>query len=279
MNNKDTKELGEIKLASRSIKNTLVSLERTIKLVCYDHFDFLSSLAYYKLNNADDTAALEAKFEKHMNEYKHFFKKFSKFKTFKKLSLMLLQRDVSENMEFVFNHEENGEFIDRNKINKVVETITKFGRNVQVRFSFTTETHKDFEKLKNDVDALNEKLNKDFADSSELKQLLNKLIESCQNYQVIEHCDYLAVCGNILNNKQMKYSQKYLYKCVLKQQTAFVYEEAANENNDCSVCLEEFKNGTNVTKLKCGHVFCSECIEKWLSSSITCPCCRQSPEF
>ena len=66
---------------------------------------------------------------------------------------------------------------------------------------------------------------------------------------------------------------------MLKQQTDFVYEEAANENNDCSVCLEEFKNGTNVIKLKCGHVFCTECIEKWLSNSLTCPCCRQILEL
>ena len=109
--------------------------------------------------------------------------------------------------------------------------------------------------------------------------MLNKLIESYQNYQIMKNCDDLAVCGNVLNNKQMKYSKKYLYKCLIKQQQSFVYEEAANDNKDCAVCLEEFEIGTNVTKLKCGHLFCSECIEEWLSKSITCPCCRQSLEI
>ena len=62
MNNKDTKELIAIKLASRSIENTLNLLEIIFKLVCYDHFDFLSSLAYYMFHNIDDNDALEAKF-------------------------------------------------------------------------------------------------------------------------------------------------------------------------------------------------------------------------
>ena len=63
MNNKDTKELISIKLASRSIENRLNLLEIIFKLVC---FGFLSSLAYYMFHNVDNTEALEAKFLKHM---------------------------------------------------------------------------------------------------------------------------------------------------------------------------------------------------------------------
>lgn len=224
MSNKDTEELNEIQLASRNIKNTLNSLETTIKMVCYDYFDFLSSLAYYMYHNVDNTNTLEPKFKKQMKNYKLFCKKFSKFKTFKKLTLTLSQKDVNETIEFDFNHEENQEFLDRNKINKVVEIINKLGRKVQVRFLFATKTYKDFEKFKNDVDELNEKLNKDNADIIILKPMLNKLIESYQNYQIMKNCDDLAVCGNVLNNKQMKYSKKYLYKCLIKKQQSFVYE-------------------------------------------------------
>ena len=39
--------------------------------------------------------------------------------------------------------------------------------------------------------------------------------------------------------------------------------------------LEERKNGINVTKLKCGHIFCTGCIEEWFSHSTTCPHCRK----
>ena len=108
-------------------------------------------------------------------------------KIFRKFSLRLIQKYFNENIKFDFIYEEIDEFLDSNKINKVVEPITKFDRNVKAKISFTTEAHKNFEKLKNDVNKLQEKLNKDILDVSKLKLILNKLIQSCQNYQVVEH--------------------------------------------------------------------------------------------
>ncbi|WQF83697.1 Putative Zinc finger, RING-type [Colletotrichum destructivum] len=40
----------------------------------------------------------------------------------------------------------------------------------------------------------------------------------------------------------------------------------------CPVCLDDFAAGTVVGRLPCGHVFCSACIELWLSKhGYTCP--------
>ena len=50
---------------------------------------------------------------------------------------------------------------------------------------------------------------------------------------------------------------------------------------ECPMCLEQLKQGDEVVKLPCGHVFRSSCIEKWLLYTSfqqrTCPVCRQTP--
>lgn len=43
----------------------------------------------------------------------------------------------------------------------------------------------------------------------------------------------------------------------------------------CSICLEEFEEGSMVRELPCGHLFHSGCVDKWLSLNPTCPLCRE----
>ncbi|KAK1992638.1 hypothetical protein LX36DRAFT_588026, partial [Colletotrichum falcatum] len=50
--------------------------------------------------------------------------------------------------------------------------------------------------------------------------------------------------------------------------------EAADART-CPVCLDDFAAGTLVGRLPCGHVFCSACIERWVSQqTCICPQCR-----
>ncbi|KAI1044401.1 hypothetical protein LB505_012916 [Fusarium chuoi] len=43
----------------------------------------------------------------------------------------------------------------------------------------------------------------------------------------------------------------------------------------CSICTEDFIEGTNLRKLPCGHLFHPQCIDPWLiGRSRTCPLCR-----
>ena len=44
--------------------------------------------------------------------------------------------------------------------------------------------------------------------------------------------------------------------------------------NDCAICLEPFKARQHYKKLACEHMFHKRCIDKWLSRSQICPCCR-----
>ncbi|XP_022097695.1 RING finger protein 24-like [Acanthaster planci] len=42
----------------------------------------------------------------------------------------------------------------------------------------------------------------------------------------------------------------------------------------CSVCLEEFEEGTKIGQCACQHVFHVVCISKWLRLRNTCPICN-----
>ncbi|XP_059664168.1 NEP1-interacting protein-like 2 [Cornus florida] len=45
---------------------------------------------------------------------------------------------------------------------------------------------------------------------------------------------------------------------------------------NCTICLEDFKNGDNVRILpSCRHRFHSHCIDEWLSRHGSCPVCRE----
>nr|WRJ69781.1 RING finger domain-containing protein [Oceanusvirus sp.] len=43
-------------------------------------------------------------------------------------------------------------------------------------------------------------------------------------------------------------------------------------SEECAICLSEPEGGVRKGKA-CGHEFCAECIEKWLSEHTTCPVC------
>lgn len=52
--------------------------------------------------------------------------------------------------------------------------------------------------------------------------------------------------------------------------------EGAYGCKECSVCLTDFENGTDVRVLRCKHVFHRDCIDHWLLGGVgkdTCPLC------
>ncbi|KZV21346.1 hypothetical protein F511_26954 [Dorcoceras hygrometricum] len=42
----------------------------------------------------------------------------------------------------------------------------------------------------------------------------------------------------------------------------------------CTICLEEWRKGEEVTKLPCSHAFHADCAIQWLKTSHFCPICR-----
>ncbi|VVA91401.1 unnamed protein product [Arabis nemorensis] len=55
----------------------------------------------------------------------------------------------------------------------------------------------------------------------------------------------------------------------------FSYRCGDENGSDCVVCLSKLKEGEEVRKLECGHVFHKECFEGWLQHlNFNCPLCR-----
>ncbi|KAK8522902.1 hypothetical protein V6N13_115850 [Hibiscus sabdariffa] len=46
------------------------------------------------------------------------------------------------------------------------------------------------------------------------------------------------------------------------------------ETEDCCICLEELKVGSDAALMPCAHIFHADCIQKWLYTSHYCPICR-----
>ncbi|KAL1207868.1 E3 ubiquitin-protein ligase RING1-like [Cardamine amara subsp. amara] len=54
-----------------------------------------------------------------------------------------------------------------------------------------------------------------------------------------------------------------------------IYDKVSStDEEECTVCLEEFNNGARVVTLPCQHYFHDECAVKWFETNHVCPLCR-----
>ncbi len=52
-------------------------------------------------------------------------------------------------------------------------------------------------------------------------------------------------------------------------------ENEEEENKECIICTDTFKEGDLVSKTRCGHIFHDDCLKPWLlNQSVKCPVCR-----
>jgi hypothetical protein len=47
-----------------------------------------------------------------------------------------------------------------------------------------------------------------------------------------------------------------------------------SEEHVCSICLGRVREGQNVAKIACMHMFHSQCLHKWCKKKTTCPVCK-----
>ncbi|KAK9995997.1 hypothetical protein SO802_020683 [Lithocarpus litseifolius] len=63
-------------------------------------------------------------------------------------------------------------------------------------------------------------------------------------------------------------------KSSIKALEKIMFQPSSNSIQECSICLEEFQTGFEVTRMPCSHVYHGKCIAKWLQTSHFCPLCR-----
>lgn len=51
---------------------------------------------------------------------------------------------------------------------------------------------------------------------------------------------------------------------------------ALDKETRCSICLDDYQDGSRIMQLKCNHLYHGECIEEWLKTSAQCPDCRDT---
>jgi hypothetical protein len=50
----------------------------------------------------------------------------------------------------------------------------------------------------------------------------------------------------------------------------------STEQQHCSICLEAYQEGEQLTALRCHHVFHIDCLARWMMRAAVCPLCRTS---
>lgn len=54
-------------------------------------------------------------------------------------------------------------------------------------------------------------------------------------------------------------------------------------HSECSICLESYRSGQEVSILACSHEYHSSCIGEWMLKNRSCPMCRKDihnqPQF
>ncbi|KAL4633674.1 hypothetical protein ACB092_04G139600 [Castanea dentata] len=63
-------------------------------------------------------------------------------------------------------------------------------------------------------------------------------------------------------------------KCSIKALEKVRFQQGLKSVQECVICMEEFHNGSEVTRMPCSHIYHGDCIVRWLETSHICPLCR-----
>lgn len=94
---------------------------------------------------------------------------------------------------------------------------------------------------------------------------------SCCEHIFIKGKNAGQQCSTKPRNGQFCYRHK-------KREGVFSFKTKLEDDldyDDCSICMEPFKNKKKINETICKHTFHEECINQWLKVNNNCPLCRQ----
>ncbi|KAJ6827934.1 putative E3 ubiquitin-protein ligase HIP1 [Iris pallida] len=90
----------------------------------------------------------------------------------------------------------------------------------------------------------------------------------------IDHMSYeeLLALEETIGSVSTGLSENTISVCLME--SAYCSSDGYPEDENCIICLEEYKHKERLGKLKCGHNFHASCIKKWLLIKNVCPICK-----
>ena len=276
----------ELLLHAENVESFVNDFENFIDKVIYFYLSQSCIIVGYIHGGITDNGILEAKLEQHLIDFKQLCEKLSKFKLLEKFiflpceDLDANQVTFDEKIEFSFNYESDKTFMNKNELESYHDMYQGIGKPIiyiEKIIQYGTDT--EVINLKKEIIEIKEKLQNNNLDINDLQTQLESIEEKVKTFEIEDYYDILNTYSQNVKIQNNILVETYYHKYVMKKQDTFEHNDIKNNTIDCAICLEDFEKGKSVTKLKCGHVFCTKCIKKWLEVTVTCPYCKQNPEF
>ena len=267
---------------ARKVEFTFQNFNTLYNQFVSDHFSHSLDISTYIYKHVGDEEVLECELTEHLRKFRVFCEIFSKLKRLTKYSTVPsthAENTIDETFEFSFDYNKNEPFISNVELNKLLENLEKYDKKVVAVHKINCLISEDFKLLKKGIGEMNIILGEENVDIVKLRAAVAWIKYKINSLQLTHYNRILHNENEVMRDKYDEYHKKYYHKFVMKRQNTFSYDRTLTGARECAVCLESFVGGKSVTQLKCRHVFCTGCVEKWLASSVTCPCCRKNPRF
>lgn len=87
--------------------------------------------------------------------------------------------------------------------------------------------------------------------------------------------DYSHIYGGIGDRGLQEALQRGRRRQLLEEFPRERYCPARHKHlTECELCLEDYKEGDELMRLPCLHLFHAHCVKPWLQKSYTCPVCQ-----
>ncbi|CAF2933184.1 unnamed protein product [Rotaria sp. Silwood2] len=113
-----------------------------------------------------------------------------------------------------------------------------------------------------------------------IQRVLNESKKSVRIIKEETNSNVNLVMETIFNNIENKKTSPITICLSPSQSSTLSDGESASE---CSICLETYRSGQEVSILSCSHEYHSSCIKEWMMKNRSCPMCRKDihnqPQF